>query len=153
MTLVKFKRPLVNGQTSNQAVPFSPFTDLLENFFAENLYAREHSSFVPAVNLSEDENQFLIELSAPGYQKENFKLEMNKNVMSISGNHEEEKQSEEKRFSRKEYTRGSFLRKFTIPEGANVEAISAQYENGILKISIPKLEEAKDKGPKEIKIS
>lgn len=153
MTLVKFKKPMMGTANAGSVIHSSPLTDLLENFLGDSLYTNEYSSFVPAVNLSEDENQYLIEVSAPGFRKEDFKLEMNKQVLSISGVHEEEKESKEKKFSRKEYTKGSFLRKFSLPEGANVDSIEAHYENGILKVQIQKLEEAKDKGPKQIQIS
>ncbi|HEV7232318.1 MAG TPA: Hsp20/alpha crystallin family protein [Bacteroidia bacterium] len=141
----------MNGQTST-SVTHSPISDLLENFFGDSLYPNEYSNFVPAVNLSEDENQYMVELSAPGFNKENFKLEVHKGVLSISGNHEEEKETKEKNYSRKEYNRGSFVRKFTLPESAKEDAIDAKYENGILKVSIPKQEEAK-RAPKEIRIS
>jgi HSP20 family protein len=153
MTLVKFKKPILGTSNTSPVIHSSPLADLLENFLGDSLYTNEYSSFVPAVNLSEDENQYLIEVSAPGFCKEDFKLEMNKQVLSISGVHEEEKEHKQKKFSRKEFTKGSFLRKFSLPEGANVDLIEAHYENGILKVHIPKLEEAKDKGPKEIRIS
>jgi HSP20 family protein len=153
MTLVKFRKPFLGTTNASSVIPSSPFADLLENFLGDSMYTPEYSSFVPAVNLSEDENEYLIELSASGFRKEDFKLEMNKQVMSISGTHEEEKEVNDRKFSRKEFTKGSFLRKFSLPDGANTESIEARYENGILKVHIAKLEEAKDKGPKEIRIS
>jgi HSP20 family protein len=95
---------------------------------------------------------YIVELSAPGFNKESFKLEVHKGVLSISGNHEEEKETREKNYSRKEYNRGSFVRKFNLPQSLKEDAIDARYENGFLKVSIPKQEEAK-RAPKEIKIS
>ncbi|MGZ3864034.1 MAG: Hsp20/alpha crystallin family protein [Bacteroidia bacterium] len=151
MTLVKFRRPM--GHFANPALYNSPFTGLLENFFGEDLLSKEFASFVPAVNISHEPNQFSLELSAPGFDKNDFKLELNENTLTISGTHKAESEVKEKSFSRKEFNYGSFQRSFTLPEEINTEAIDAKYENGILKVTLPKKAEEKKENKFEIKVS
>jgi HSP20 family protein len=154
MTITKWKRPSTNGGENDTAVTYSPFTNLLENFFNDNFLSREFSSFVPAVNVSEDENSYGVELSAPGFKKEDFKVELDNKTLTVSAEHREEKEESKKRtFRRKEFNYGSFRRIFSLPESVNEEKIDAKYENGILKLTLTKKEEAKAKPAKEIKIS
>ena len=152
MTLVKWKRPSANGHTNNQLIYTSPLSEFFGNFFSEDLLTKEYAQFVPAVNLSEEDRQYYLELSAPGFEKTDFKIELNEKVLGISGKHRIEKETREKTYSRKEFNYGSFQRFFSLPEEINQEDINAVYENGILKITLPKKEENK-KMPKEIKIS
>ena len=151
MTLVKWKRPFEHGQVTNP-VYSSPLSGLFENIFGEEYLGREHAQFVPAVNLSEAEGTYLVELSAPGFEKGDFKIELKERVLIVSGKHQTEKEVKEKNFSRKEFNYGSFQRSFSLPEEINEEAIDAKYENGILKLTLPKKEEVK-KAAKEIKIA
>ncbi|HKC67889.1 MAG TPA: Hsp20/alpha crystallin family protein [Bacteroidia bacterium] len=152
MTLVKWKRPFDNG-LSNRAVMYnSPLTGLLNNMWRDEFSTNEYAQFVPAVNLSENEGQYLVELSAPGFDKNDFKIEIKDGVLTVSGKHEGEKEVKEKNFTRKEFNYGSFQRSFSLPQEVNEEAVDAKYENGILKIALPKKEEVK-KSTKEIKIS
>src|SRR5581483_7938423 len=101
MTLVKFRRPM--GHFANPALYNSPFAGMLENFFGEDVLSKEFATFVPAVNISHEQNQFNIELSAPGFDKGDFKLELNENTLTISGAHKAETEMKEKNFSRKEF--------------------------------------------------
>lgn len=136
----------MNGQYTNPELYNSPLSGFIENFFGEDILSREHAAFVPAVNLSEEKDKFTIELSAPGFDKEDLKLEVNEKTLTVSGTHKSEKENTEKNFTRKEFSYGSFQRKFALPEGVNAEAINAKYENGILNISLSKKqEEAKSK--------
>ena len=151
MTLVKWKRPFEQGQVSNP-VYNAPLSGLFENFFGEEFLNRELAQFVPAVNLSEEEGKYAVELAAPGFEKNDFKIELNEGILQISGKHQNEKEVKEKKFSRKEFSYGSFQRSFSLPEKINEEGIEARYENGILKVSLPKKEENK-KISKDIKIS
>src|ERR1700757_2989189 len=107
MTLVKWKRPM-NGQLTNPVLYNSPFTGLFENFFGEDLLSKEFASFMPAVNISDEQTQFTVELSAPGFDKNDFKLELNENILSVSGTHKTETEVKEKNFSRMEFNYGSF---------------------------------------------
>lgn len=151
MTLVKWKRPFENG-LSNRTMYNSPLANLLNNVWRDEFLTGEYAQFVPAVNLSENETQFNVELSAPGFDKNDFKIEINDGVLTVSGKHEVEKEVKEKNFTRKEFNYGSFQRSFSLPQEVNEETIDAKYENGILKIALPKKEETK-KATKEIKVA
>lgn len=152
MTLIKWKKPSENGQTNNQLIYNSPFVGLMENLFNDNFLTREYASFVPAVNVWEEVDKFNLELSAPGFEKADFKIVLNNGVLNVSGEHKAEKETTEKNYTRKEYNYGSFQRSFTLPEDVNEEKIDAKYENGILKVVLPK-KEGKIQTTKEINIS
>jgi len=134
--------------------------DNVGNFFEnelDNLF-RKRFSFVntplPAVNIREDEKGFIVEVAAPGLEKKDFTIELNEDLLIISSNKQTEKeQKENERILKKEFSYQSFTRTFHLPEeGIDRDRISARYENGILTIEIPKLEEKKVKPSKEIKI-
>jgi HSP20 family protein len=151
MTLIKWKKPSENGLPNNQIIYNTPFTGLMENFFGDDFLTKEYASFVPSANVSEETDRFNLELSAPGFEKENFKIVLNKGVLNISGEHKSEKEATEKNYTRKEYNYGSFQRSFTLPEEVNEDKIDAKYENGILKVVLPK-KEGKIQTAKEITI-
>jgi HSP20 family protein len=108
---------------------------------------------MPAVNIKEDDNQYIIDVAAPGMDKKDFKLELNHNVLTVSAEKEEEKEEKKKKFTLREFNYTSFRRSFTIPEILNEEGIKAGYQNGVLSISIPKKEEAKVRPTRQIDIS
>lgn len=112
------------------------------------------NSTLPAVNILEDDNNFQIELAAPGLKKEDFKIDFDNGSLIISSEIKDEKESKDKNFTRKEFNYQSFQRTFSIPKNlVNHEKISAAYENGLLRIKLPKAEEVKQKPVKQIKIS
>ena len=86
-------------------------------------------------------------------KKEDFKLAVENNVLSISSEKKEESKQENERYTRKEFSYSSFSRSFTMPEHVDTEAISAEYTNGVLKLTLPKKDEAKKKAVREISIS
>jgi len=137
MTLVKFS----NADNSNALKPW--FSDVFENFFNDSFVSDRLTTRVPAVNIAETENAFHIELAAPGLKKDDFKINLEKNVLSISVEKKSEETDETKRFSRKEYSYSSFVRSFTLPDSADQTNIDAEYTYGILKINVAKKEEAK----------
>ncbi|MFQ3341271.1 MAG: HSP20 family protein, partial [Flavobacteriaceae bacterium] len=101
------------------------------------------SSSVPAVNIIEQDTQFIIELAAPGKKKEDFEIEMEDGVLSVSASNEADETSSEKdKFTRHEFSYDSFRRAFTIPESVDVSSIEAVYNEGVLLITLLKLEEA-----------
>lgn len=106
---------------------------------------------VPATNILEKEDSYEIELAAPGMKKDDFKLEVEKNVLSVVFEKEETEKKEEFEYLQREFEMDGFTRSFTIPETADEEKIKARYDNGILYISIPKMEKARLS--REIKIS
>ena len=154
MALTKWRKPSNGDNNNNDNSVYSyPLSNLMENIFNDNFLLREFSNYVPAVNVSEDENVYNVELSAPGFKKEDFKIELDNKTLTISGEQKEEKEEKEKTFRRKEFNYGSFRRSFSLPETVNDQNIDAKYDNGILKVRLPKKEEAKAKPAKEIKIS
>ena len=136
MTLVKFS----NGAKGNA---LNPFTDVFDSLFNDSFISDRLTTKVPAVNIAESENDFHIELAAPGLQKEDFKINLDKYVLSVSVEKKTENTREGKRYNKREYSYTSFVRSFTLPETANQERIEAEYVDGILKINIAKKEEAK----------
>ncbi|MEI6489083.1 MAG: Hsp20/alpha crystallin family protein [Bacteroidota bacterium] len=153
MTIVKWKKPSIAGHETTSPVVFnSPIAGLFENLLGDDFFTREFASYVPAVNFSEGKERYHLDLSAPGFEKDDFKIELNKGVLTISGHHKTEKETTEKTYSRKEFSYGSFQRSFTLPEGVNENGVEAKYENGILKISLAKKEDA-HQDVVEIKIS
>ncbi|NEU07143.1 Hsp20/alpha crystallin family protein [Flavihumibacter sp. R14] len=140
MTLVKFS----NGNKSQSLSPI--FNDVFESFFNTDSFVSDRLiSRVPAVNIAETENEYHIELAVPGMKKEDFKVSLDKNVLSISAEtkFESEENREDKRYNRREYSYNSFVRTFTLPESADHSNISAEYTHGILKVAVAKKEEAK----------
>ncbi|TRZ42778.1 Hsp20/alpha crystallin family protein [Robertkochia solimangrovi] len=109
---------------------------------------------VPAVNIKERDGGFELELAAPGLKKENFNIEVDKNLLTISSEvkKENEANSEDGKYSRKEFSFSSFSRSFTLPETVNSDKINASYEDGVLKLDIPKKEEALPKPKRMIEI-
>ena len=109
---------------------------------------------VPAVNISESEDAFTLEVAAPGKTKKDFNLELDNGVLTISSEdkREEEKRDNNGRFTRREFSYSSFKRAFSLPETVESEKISAEYKNGVLMINLPKREDAKVQPKKMIDI-
>lgn len=131
-----------------------------DNFFSRDLSDWGNTNFsstdttLPAVNVKETDESFEIEVAAPGMSKNDFKINMENNMLTISSEKQEERKEEEKgRFTRREFSYQSFQRSFTVPESVvDGEKISAKYADGILCISLPKREEVKPKPAREISI-
>lgn len=100
---------------------------------------------IPAVNIAENEVEFHIELAVPGLKKENFKinLEQDQLTISVESKTDHSELNEAKKYNRVEYNYSSFVRSFTLPESADPSKIEAEYRDGILYISVAKKEEAK----------
>ncbi len=107
----------------------------------------------PAVNLIETDKEYRIEMAAPGLSKKDIKIDLHKNILSISSEKEETKEENEDHFMRKEFSYSSFKRSFTLPETVDANKISADHSNGILQVHVPKKPEAIEKGPKQIAIA
>lgn len=142
MTLIKYNNK-----------PF--FSNFIDKFLEDdiNLFAgRDHNNNVPSVNIQENDNEFILEVAAPGLSKEDFKLDIDNDVLTIAAIHQEGQEQEEKNYRRKEFGYTSFKRSFSLPETIDKDAVKATYEKGILTINIPKREEVKPK-KREISIS
>lgn len=107
---------------------------------------------VPAVNITEQKNEYLVSLAAPGLKKDDFRIDVEGNMLTISCEKEETREEKEKQFNRKEYNFTSFSRSFTLPDEINKEKIEAKYEDGVLNISMPRKEEAKKLSAKHIAV-
>jgi HSP20 family protein len=109
---------------------------------------------IPAVNVRENNDNYMIEVAAPGLEKKDFHIDLENNLLTISSE-KEFKQEEENdgKFVRREFGYSSFKRSFTLPESIDSEKIGASYKEGVLHITIPKKEEAKQKPPRQIAIS
>ena len=145
MSLVKF---------SNQ-IP-SIFDRLFENdmFDWSSRHFSNTNTTLPSVNIKESNDGFEVEMAAPGLSKNDFKIELNNDQLTISSEKEIEKETKgEEHFTRREFSYQSFCRTFYLPNTADAEKIRAKYENGLLKVNIPKKDEAKPKPPKQISIS
>ncbi|TAE75183.1 MAG: Hsp20/alpha crystallin family protein [Bacteroidetes bacterium] len=130
------------------------FTNVLGNFFGNDGNAAHTYTHAPAVNVKENSNQFLIEVVAPGFKKEDFQIQLENNLLTISAEikTEGETKNEDEKYTRKEFHLHNFKRSFNLPKSADTENINANYNNGILEISITKKEEAKPKPVREIAI-
>jgi HSP20 family protein len=145
MSIVKF---------SNQVPSF------FDRFFERDLFDWENRNFsttnttLPSVNIKEDVEGFDVEVAAPGFSKGDFKIELNNDQLTISSEKKAKgEMKENEAFTRREFSYQSFSRTFTLPSIVEVDKIKAKYENGILRVVIPKKEEAKPKPPKQIAIS
>lgn len=150
MDIVK-KNQTGNGHGRGHEMPFfpSPLSSLFENVFStEGSVAK-----VPSVNIYETDHEFVLEFSAPGYKKEDFQIEIDKDLLSISGTTKREESTEKRSYSRREFSTSSFKRSFTIPEIVDTEKINASYEDGLLVVKMAKRDEAKPKPPRTIQIS
>ena len=112
------------------------------------------NSTLPAVNVKETADDFILELAAPGMSKKDFKINFQNNLLTISSEKEEKTEDKNDGYSRKEFSYTSFQRSFTVP-GNEVDSdkITASYADGILNVKIPKREEVKPKPAREIKIT
>jgi HSP20 family protein len=137
MTLVKFN----NNKGANALMP--GFNDVFESIFNDTFFNDRMTTRVPAVNISETEESYHVELAAPGLKKQDFKISLDRQVLNISVEQQSESKEEGKRFSKREFSYTSFVRSFTLPELADHSRIEAAYEDGVLKVDIAKKEEAK----------
>ncbi|WP_410221403.1 Hsp20/alpha crystallin family protein [Pedobacter sp.] len=137
MNLVKFN-PNQNKLSSMPGVD-----DVFKSIFDDTFFSDRMVTRVPAVNISETEDHYHIELAAPGLQKGDFNLRIDRNVLSISVEQSSQDNTSERNFSKREFSYNSFVRSFTLPEGADENNIEARYVDGLLKVDIAKKEEAK----------
>lgn len=141
---------------SNQLKKFNPRGSFLPSIFNDNDFFTNFfdNSNLPAVNISESKKEFNIEVSAAGFDKSDFSIEIEKNVLTISANKEEKKEEkdENEKVLRREFSSSSFSRSFVIPENIDAEHISAQQKDGILKISLPKVDKLPEEKVKKIEI-
>ena len=124
------------------------FSDLMHDYFGDDML-RGYSA--PKVNITEENESFTLWMALPGVEKSEISIHVEKDVLTISRKSAENE--EQRNFTRREFDFGSFERSFSLPESIHVEKIDATMENGMLKVVLPKRDEAIDRGPVTIKIS
>ncbi len=107
---------------------------------------------IPAVNIKENEKDFELELSIPGRKKEDFNVEIDKDILTVSAEQKTENTTSEANYTRREFGYSAFQRSFTLPETVNEEAVNASYEDGVLRFVLPKKEEALPKPKRLVEI-
>lgn len=150
MTLIRYK-------SNPNDLRFPSFYNVFDNFFGNDLggVSTKAAATLPAVNIKESKEAFQIEVAAPGLTKKDFEIEVENDVLKISSKKEEkhEEKAEDGTYSKREFSYHSFRRVFTLPKTVNADKIEASYNDGILSLSIPKKEEAKEKPARTIAIS
>lgn len=121
---------------------------LFEDFFRPwneimDLPAWSRELNVPAVNIEDTPDAYKLSLAAPGLKKSDFNIDLEGDMITISSEKEESKESKDSKYTRKEYSYSSFSRSFTLPEAVNKDKIDAAYDDGVLKIMLPKKDEVK----------
>jgi HSP20 family protein len=121
-------------------------------FFAPWFYKTGIEEALPPANISENEKEFKIELAVPGFKKDDIKIDLDGNVLTISANQKEEQKEENEHYTRKEFSYSSFSRAFTLPESADIGKIEAKYNDGILNLTIAKKADAVQSKKKRINV-
>jgi len=123
------------------------FEPLFKNLFENETLSRTDKNALPAVNIAENEKEYHLEFSLAGYQKEDLKVNLENDTLTVSASIEKEssKEDEDKTYTRKEYVAHSFSRSFYLPEKVKEKDIVAHFENGVLTLSLPKAAKAKAK--------
>lgn len=132
------------------------FPSWVDDFFNNPMFPdfeTRISATKPSVNINENNNQYIIDVAAPGMEKKDFKIDLNNNILTISSERENRKEEKDKKHLRREFSYTSFSRSFTLPITVKDDGIKANYNNGLLTIIIPKKEEAKVKPIRQIAIS
>ncbi len=134
---------------------FSPLSSMMENFFNDEFLPLKNGNgaTAPAVNVTDNEKSYDVEVAAPGMKKEDFNVAVDNGVLTISSEKETETEETKDNYTRKEFSYSSFSRSFGLPENVDDKKIKAKYDNGILKITIPKTKAKKKETSKTIAIS
>lgn len=147
---------LLTVKPENGRYNFPRFSNLIDSFF-ENEFPNVHGGDIfktPAlVNIKDTKEGYQIEVAAPGFKKEDISVKVEGNLLTISAETKQESEVKEEKYTRKEFNYSSFKRSFTLPKTIEVAKVGGNYENGILTVTLPKKEEAKETGTFEIKIS
>lgn len=132
----------------------SVFDDMFKTDWLEsNSNTNTIGTSIPAVNVKETDEEFLVEVAAPGMKKEDFEIELNNKILTISSVVKEEQESKNENYTRREFSYNSFKRSFNLPDSIDNSKIEANYADGVLKIELPKREEDKIKPKRLIEIA
>jgi HSP20 family protein len=119
--------------------------DLISSFFGVNSSSWLSTASGPALDIVESDKAFVVKLDAPGMEAKDFQVQLHGNTLTLSGNRQEEKVTNDKTFHRMERRSGSFSRTITLPCNINEDEVAAEYTNGVLNLTLPKSEESKGK--------
>lgn len=136
MSLIKFNANRDNSLNTG-------FNDVLGSIFNDSFFSDRMMSRVPAVNVSEAQDHYHIEMAAPGLNKNDFDIKLDRNILAVSVEQKKQDVQEHRQFNKREFSYTSFVRSFALPETADDAQIEASYVNGILNIQVAKKEEAK----------
>lgn len=149
----------MNALVKNNGPRFQPMQSLLNDFFSDAWFNSSLSNWspagntLPAVNVTENNDDFLIEVAAPGMKRDDFKVELDNNILTVSSEKENKEETTEGTYTRREFSYQSFQRSFVLShEKVMGDNITAKYEDGILRIVVPKREEAKLKPARQIQV-
>ena len=148
MTLIKFQHPRVKRFFENE-VNFPGFNNAFDSLLKMDY---NYGEVTPSVNVTENDQEFTMEYLVPGFKKEEIKIALEQNVLTVKAERKSESTDEQKRYTRKEFSFNSYKRSFTLPESIDAEKLTAKHEHGILSIVIPKKTEDKTVTSKEIEI-
>jgi len=129
------------------------FDDFMGRDHMPDFFSNNHFKSLPAVNIIENDDDFVIEIAAPGLEKKDFNVNLENDRLTISSEMESNSEDSKERYTKKEFRYDSFKRSFTLPETVNSEKIKASHKNGILFVSIPKKAEARVKPARQIDVS
>ncbi len=131
------------------------FNNFFDEFFSSmnEVIGSDFVNNIPAVNVIDTKDAFKMELAAPGLDKGDFELNIDKNLLTISAEKEATELADGEKITRKEFAYNKFTRTFRLPKSVKTEDISAKYENGVLNITLPKKEEAKELPPRKVEIA
>ncbi len=138
--------------TTRSLRPFY-MTNFFDDEFFPMLSNNNAKSTMPAVNIREDDKNYVLDFAIPGIDKKDLKIDMNEDVLTISSEVKNESEENKDGYKRKEFSYSAFSRSFYIPENVDREKIGANYKDGVLTVSLPKQEEEKNKISKTIEIS
>ncbi len=118
---------------------------LFDEFFGERRQEMAEGAWLPVVDVSETGTEIVVKAELPGMSKDDIELDLQDNVLTLKGEKKQEKKEEKESFHRVERSYGSFSRSFTLPVGVDSEKVQATFKDGVLVITLPKVEEAKQK--------
>ena len=145
-------------KTNSSLFPAIP--SLLDDFFGRDWLDstmadwRTSGSTLPAVNVQETNDDYMIEVAAPGMKRDDFKIELDNDVLTISSQREDSREEKDGNYTRREFSYQSFQRSFSLPQNrVKGDEITAKYVDGVLRITVPKTEDAKVKPAKQIAVA
>jgi len=148
MSITKYNNPMFPGRSTLSA--------MVDDFFNKSFTDMVGSDMVmsrPSVNVKETDSEFIIDLAAPGLEKDHFNIKLEHDLLKISAQKEDAKEESGEHFTRREFNFSSFSRTFELPENTDREKIEAAYEKGVLTITLPKNRKTEQEQSKQIKIS